>query len=120
MTTTQTPCYRGNAIYHDEAIISIRQIETNRLISTLSLRTDATGVTFSDTKQPTLRIKLNHDLVSSIVSISVPNNNGVTNVNQIEVTFYDINGQILQNSVGEEWTVETIPGITTVCFIFLP
>jgi hypothetical protein len=104
-------------MYHDNLVLLIKEVETNRSISTLSLRTDTTGVTFSNNQQPTLLVEVNYTLVSHIISISVPNKNDSTNVNQIELVFFDIDGQVLQNSVGNDWIVETTPGVTTVCFI---
>ncbi|CAF4538383.1 unnamed protein product, partial [Rotaria sp. Silwood1] len=111
---TTTPCYSGDIMYHDNIVLSIKQIERNLTMPIFSLRTDTTGVAFPDTQQPTLLVVLNHTLVSQIISISVPNTRGATNVNQIELTFYGTDGQILRNSVGAEWIVETTPGVTTL------
>ncbi|CAF4494558.1 unnamed protein product, partial [Rotaria sp. Silwood2] len=114
ITTTTTPCYSADIMYHDDIVLSIKQIERNLAMPVLSLRTDTTGVAFPDTQQPTLLVELNHTLVSQIISISVPNNRDTTNVNQIELTFYGTDGQILRNSMGAEWIVETTPGVTTL------
>jgi hypothetical protein len=104
-------------MYYDNAIVSIEQIETSLPISVSSLRTDTNGVTFTNAQQPTLLVEVDYTVVSYIISISIPLNNGGTNVNQIKVAFYGIDGQILQNSLGEDWIVETTPGVTTVCLI---
>ena len=114
-TLTTSPCYSADVMYRENVVLSIKQVETNRDIPIPSLRTDAAGVTFSDMNQPTLLVTLNSSLVSQIISISIPNVNGATNVNQIELTFYGTDGQILLNPLGAQWVVETTPGVTTVC-----
>ncbi|CAF0819035.1 unnamed protein product, partial [Rotaria sordida] len=112
VTTITTPCYSEDIMYHDDVVLSIKQIETKLTMSRLSLRSDTTGVTFPNTQQPTLSVKLNHTLVSQIISVAVPNNRGATNVNQIELTFFGTDGQVLRNSLGAKWVVETTPGVT--------
>jgi hypothetical protein len=117
MPSTPIPCYPANVMYQDNVVLLIEQVETNLAISIPSLRTNSPGITFPNTQQPTLLVHLNSTLASRIISISVPNQNNKTNVNQIELVFYDINNVVLQNSVGEKWIVETTPGVTKVCFI---
>ncbi|CAF4775672.1 unnamed protein product, partial [Rotaria socialis] len=113
-TLTTTSCYSADVMYHENAVLSIKQIETNLAIPISSLRTDGTGVTFSNVKQPTLLVTLNSTAVSQIISISIPSVNGASNVNQIQLTFYGRNGQILLNSLGAPWIAETTPGVTTL------
>ena len=115
--TTTAPCYPGDIMYRDNHILSIKDLDGNRQISVLSLRTDTTGVTFSKNQQPTILVEINYKLVAHIISISVPTTNGATNVNQIELAFYGTDGKIILNSYGEPWIVETTPGVTTVCFL---
>lgn len=117
-TATTTPCYTSDIMYRDDVILSIIEIETNDSISIASLRTDKPGVTFTNTQQPTLLVKLNYKLISHIISISVPNVNNVSNINQLELAFYGTNGHILQNSLNQSWIVETISGVTKVCLFF--
>lgn len=99
-------------MYQTGIVLSIKQIETNVTLSIPSLRTNSPGITFTNTQTPTLLIELSYTLVSRLISIDVPNQNGKTNVNQIEATFYGIDGQILRNSAGEKWIVETTVGVT--------
>jgi hypothetical protein len=117
-TATTTPCYTSDIMYRDDIILSIIEIETNDSISIPSLRADKSGVTFTNTQQPTLLVKLNYKLISHIISISVPNVNNVSNVNQVELAFYGTDGHILRNSLNQSWVVETIPGVTAVCLFF--
>jgi hypothetical protein len=105
-------------MYLNNVVLLIEEISTNLSIPIPSLRTDTTGVTFTNIQQPTLLVELNYTLISYIISISIPSNNGVTNVNQIELAFYGTDGQILRNSIGEPWIVETSPDVTIVGFIF--
>lgn len=111
---TTTPCYSIDVMQRDDIVLSIKELDTNTDIPISSIRTGGTGVTFPSTRQPKLFVELSYTLISQIISIGVPNVNGVTNVDQIEITFYGTNGQIIRNPMGEDWTVETIPGVTKV------
>ncbi len=104
-------------MYQANVVLSIKLLETNLPISIPTLRTNSPGITFTNAHKPILLVHLNYTLASRIISISVPNQNNKTNINQIELTFYDINNVILRNSVGEKWIVETMPGVTKVYFI---
>ena len=112
--TTTAPCYRGDIMYQDGAVVSIKDIDTNKPVSVLSLRTDTDGVTFPDSQNPTLLVEIDPALVSEIISIAIPNKDGATNVNQIELTFFDAAGEVILNPAGEPWIVTTTPGITIV------
>lgn len=115
-TTITAPCYPGDIMYRDNYILSVKDVEGNRPISVASLRTDTTGVTFSNTQQPTILVEVNYNLVAHIISVSVPTTNDATNVNQIELAFYGIDGKIILNEGGNPWIVETSLGVTTVRF----
>ena len=106
-------------MYQNNVVLSITQVDTNLSIPISSLRTDTAGITFTNVQQPTLLVDLQYTVFSHIISISIPNNNGATNVNQIQLAFYGTDGIILQNSNGAPWIVETSPNITTVCFRFI-
>ena len=103
-------------MYQDNVVLSIKQQNSDVAIPIASLRTNASGISFGNVQQPTLSVQLNSALVSRVISISVGNQNSKTNVNQIELTFYDKNNAILQNSDGKNWVVQTTLGITKVCF----
>ncbi|UJR36312.1 hypothetical protein I4U23_029040 [Adineta vaga] len=101
-------------MYYDNAILAIKQIETDVSIPMSSIRSDAPGFTSSGSAQPTFLVEVNAVIVSQIISISVPNKNGESNVNQIQVQFYDTNGEVVRKDNGEAWIVETIRGVTIV------
>jgi hypothetical protein len=101
-------------MYQNGAILSIKDIATNKPISVLSLRTDTDGVAFPASKNPTLLVEIDYALVSEIISIAIPTKDDETNVNQIELAFYGTDRKILLNSLGKPWIVETVAGKTIV------
>lgn len=103
-------------MYYENYVLSIIEVETKLPISVLSLQTDSTGVTFSNSQQPTLLVEVDTTLVNQIISISVPTANGATNVNQLEFAFYGLDGKVILNSYNEPWIVETTPGVTMVYY----
>ena len=116
-TSTPALCYPADIMYQDNVVKSIKQSKNDIAIPISLLRTNATGISFQNVTQPTFSVQLNNTLISRIISISVSNRNSKTNVNQIELTFYDKNNVILQNSDGKNWVVQTTLGVTKVCFI---
>jgi hypothetical protein len=111
---TTAPCYPSDIMYRDDFILSIKDVDGNRPIAVASLRSNTTGVTFSNTQQPTILVEVNYNRVDRILSISLPTANGATNANQIEVAFYGPNRKILLNELGKPWIVQTSLGVTTV------
>lgn len=101
-------------MYQDGAILAIKDVDANKPVSVASLRTDTEGVAFPESQNPTLLVEINYALVSEIISIAISNKDDATNVNQIELAFYGIDGKVILNSVGEPWIVETTPGKTIV------
>ena len=102
-------------MYQDNIVLSITEIEKNRSLSVSSLRSNTDGITLTDTSEPTLRVELDYTLASRIISIAIPNQNNKTYVNQIQVTFFGEDNQVLRNARGEKWIVETMFGVTKVC-----
>ena len=113
--STPTPCYSEDVMYQDNIVLSITEIEKNRSLSVSSLRSNTDGITLTDTSEPTLRVELDYTLASRIISIAIPNQNNKTYVNQIQVTFFGEDNQVLRNARGEKWIVETMFGVTKVC-----
>lgn len=105
-------------LFYPNAVLGITNIQKNESVSTQLIRADGAGVDFNSLRNAILSVELNTLIVSRIISVSVPTGKGKTNVNQIRVAFFDVNGQIILNATGAPWVIDTTPGVTIVCSRF--